>query len=371
MAALLTSVKDRKDEKPKYIHVARKMQIPVLIPDVNSSDRDFTPVEDSVRFGLSAVRHVGEGVVEKIIEARERKGAFQSFQDFCRKVDYICLNRKTIESLIKAGAFESVGHSRKGLLESFETISAEVVNQRKQEEAGQFSLFGGGGGDEAQVHETPIGMEEHPKRLLLAEEKEVLGMYVSDHPLLGIEGLLQRITDAPISALADRSPGEVLRIGGIVSSMRKRVSKKGDIVLLLDVEDLSGASVETIVFANLQQQLNGELDTDEPLLIKGRVDRDARDDTVKLVALDIKKANLGEDKPLEIEVAGSACTEEFVHSLKSILANHPGSTQVLVHLRSGERTFVMRIDSKYCVDTRNGLYAELKAELGANALISA
>jgi DNA polymerase-3 subunit alpha len=371
MAALLTSVKDRKDEKPKYIHVARKMKIPVLIPDVNSSDRDFTPVGDSVRFGLSAVRHVGEGVVEKIIEARERKGAFQSFHDFCRKVDYICLNRKTIESLIKAGAFESLGHTRKGLLECFETISAEVVNQRKQEEAGQFSLFGGGGTEEAQIHETPIGIEEHAKPILLAEEKEVLGLYVSDHPLLGVEGLLNRMTDAPISALADKQPGEVLTVGGMVAGLRKRVTRRGEIMMLLDLEDLSGANVEAIAFPRVQEQFTDVLRPDALLLVKGRVDRDARDDAVKLVVLEAREPNLGEDRPLEIKLPGTSCTPTLVDSLKEILSNHPGSTHVFLHLEKDGSTTVLKLDSRFSVDTRNGLYAELKAELGPHALISA
>ena len=143
MAALLTSVKDRKDDKPKYLSMARRMGIEVTLPDVNSSDMDFTPVGEQVRFGLSAVRGVGEGVVEKIIEARRKSGEFTSFHDFCRKVDPVCLNRKTLESLIKAGAFETHGHSRKGLMDVFESLRSEILERREKEDAGQFSLWGG------------------------------------------------------------------------------------------------------------------------------------------------------------------------------------------------------------------------------------
>jgi DNA polymerase III subunit alpha len=186
MAALLTSVKDRKDDKPKYLSMARKMGIPVLLPDVNTSETDFTPTGDSITFGLSAIRHVGEGVVEKIIEARMHKGEFTSFHDFCRKVDYVCLNKKTVEALIKAGAFESLGHTRKGLLDRFEDICAQVVDRRRREEAGQFSLFAAVHGDGPPAEqEVPISIEEHPKEILLAQEKDVLGLFVSDHPLLG------------------------------------------------------------------------------------------------------------------------------------------------------------------------------------------
>ncbi|MGH2806060.1 MAG: DNA polymerase III subunit alpha, partial [Actinomycetota bacterium] len=141
MAALLTSVKDSKDAKPFYLHMARKMNIPVLLPDVNSSDKDFTPVSDSIRFGLAAVRGVGESVVEKIVEARHTHGAFENFHDFCRKVDFTCLNKKTVESLIWAGAFESLGHTRKGLIETFEGICGEIRATREQEAIGQFDLF--------------------------------------------------------------------------------------------------------------------------------------------------------------------------------------------------------------------------------------
>jgi DNA polymerase-3 subunit alpha len=205
----------------------------------------------------------------------------------------------------------------------------------------------------------------------LAEEKEVLGLYVSDHPLLGVEGLLSRMTDAPIAALVDRQPGEVLTVGGMVAGLRKRVTKRGEVMLLLDLEDLSGASVETIVFPRVQEQFAEVLRSDALLLVKGRVDRDARDDSVKLVALEAREPNLGEERPLEIVLPGTSCTPTVVDSLKEILSNHPGSTHVFLHLEKDGSTTVLKLDSRFSVDTRNGLYAELKAELGPNALISA
>jgi DNA polymerase-3 subunit alpha len=244
------------------------------------------------------------------------------------------------------------------------------VSQRKQEEAGQFSLFGGQG-PELRTHETPIPLDEHPKDLLLAEEKEVLGLYVSDHPLLGVEGLLSRMTDGPISSLADRSPGEVLTVGGMVVGLKKKVTKRGDIMVLLELEDLSGAGVETIVFPRVQEQFGALIRPDAKLLVKGRVDRDARDDSVKLIALEVREPNLGKEQPLEIKLPGESCTEKFVDSLKEILSNHPGSTHVFLHLEKGTNTTVLRLGSQYAVDARNGLYAELKAALGAEVLISA
>lgn len=366
MAALLTSVKDRKDDKPKYLHMARKMHIPVLLPDVNSSERDFTAVGDSIRFGLSAVRGVGEGVVEKIIEARTQQGPFTSFHDFCRKVDYGCLNKKTIESLIRAGAFESLGHTRKGLLDAFEEVCGSILNTRRQQAVGQFGFFDS---DPTVEHDQPISLEEFPKAILLSLEKEMLGLFVSDHPLLGVEGLLARMTDCSIGGLADRSPGEVVVCGGIVAAVRKKMTRRGDLMVLFDLEDVSGSTVEAVLFPKVQEQFGHLLRLDSILLIKGRVDRDARDDSVKLIGMEVAEPKLGADHPLVINLEIDECTPKVVDHLKEILSAHPGSTQVFLHLARNEATTVLRLGSEFAVDTRNGLFAELKAALGPSALV--
>ncbi len=373
MAALLTSVKDSKDAKPFYLHVARKMEIPVLLPDVNSSDQDFTPVGDSIRFGLAAVRGVGTSVVEKIVEARRAKGAFESFYDFCSKVDYVCLNKKTVESLIWAGAFESLGHTRKGLAETFEYICAEVTDRRKKEEAGQFSLFASAGGsdDGESTHETPIPVTEEHKKILLANEKEMLGVFVSDHPLLGVEGLLARMCDCPISGLRQRPAGEVVTIGGLVSGLQKKVTRRGDIMLLIEFEDLSGMAVEVVVFAKTYEQFANVIQQDAILLVKGRVDFDARDDSCKMIAMELRETNLSEDRPLEISLPAELCGDPgFVGRLKEVLVNHPGSQQVFLHLARGTKTTVLKLGSEFWVDSSNGLAAELKALLGSKALLT-
>jgi DNA polymerase III subunit alpha len=370
MAALLTSVKDRKDDKPKYLHMARKMGIDVLLPDVNSSERDFTPVGDSIRFGLSAVRHVGEAVVDKIVEARTKKGDFDSFSDFCRKVDYICLNKKTVDALAKAGAFESLGHSRKGIVEAHEAICDAVISQRRKEEAGQFSLFGGSGvGEERGNGDHPITLDEYNKDVLLAFEKDMLGRYVSDHPLLGVEGLLARMTDCLISALERRPPGEFVTIGGMTSGLSKRVTRRGDVMMTLNLEDLSGAGVEVIVFPKTAEAYAPIIRPDTILLIKGRVDRDARDDALKVIATEIYEPKLADNTPLEIRLRVDSCTPDVVERLKEVLSAHPGSTQVFLHLAKQANTTVLRLGSEYWVSTTNGLHAELKALLGPAALV--
>jgi DNA polymerase-3 subunit alpha len=342
MAALLTSVKDRKDDKPKYLGMARKMHIPVLLPDINSSDLDFTPVGDEVRFGLSAVRGVGEGVVQKIVEARKAKGDFVSFHDFCRKVDYTCLNRKTVESLIWAGAFETLGHTRKGLIDSFEGICGEIIERRKREAEGQFSLFG-------------------------TKEKEMLGVYVSDHPLVGVEGLLSRMCSCSIVGMEERPPGEMVTIGGMVSSIDKRVTRNGGLMLQLLVEDLSGATIEAIVFNKVYETHAAVLRLDAILMLEGRVERDVKDDSVKMIVMKAHEPNLGADKPLEIVLPYEAATPVLVSSLKEVLACHPGSTQVFLRLQ-GEKEITLRLSSEFWVDANNGLHAELKALLGPKAL---
>ena len=369
MAALLTSVKDRKDDKPKYLHMARKMGIDVLLPDVNSSERDFTPVADSIRFGLSAVRHVGEAVVDRIVEARTRKGDFESFYDFCRKVDYMCLNKKTVESLAKAGAFESLGHTRRGIVETHESICEAITEQRKQEEAGQFSLFGISGGAGPTNHDQPIPVYEYGKEVLLAFEKEMLGRYVSDHPLLGVEGLLGRMTDCQIAALEKRPPGEFVTVGGMTSGLSKRVTRRGDVMMTLTLEDLSGATVEVIVFPKTAETYGPVIQPDVILLIKGRIDRDARDDALKVIATEIHEPKLGDTMPLEIRLPLDSCTPDVVEQLKEVLSAHPGSTQVFLHLAKQARTTVLRLGSEYWVNTTNGIHAELKALLGPTALV--
>ena len=371
VAALLTSVKDRKDDKPKYLTMARKMGVDVLIPDVNSSDMDFTPVGDEIRYGLSAVRGLGESVVEKIIEAREREGKFTSFHDYCRKVDFVCLNKKTVESLIKSGAFDSVGHTRKGLLEVFEGIADETRESRAKRDQGWIGLWDDMMNDDgSHDHDAPIPIEEFRKDILLAHEKEVLGRYVSDHPLLGVERLLARMCDCSITQLGGRPQGEVVTTGGLISGVEKKMTRRGDIMILLQVEDVAGASVEVVVFPKVAQQYADAIRLDSIALVKGRVDVDARDDSVKLIGMELRLPELGTDRPFEIHMPVERCTERLVTDLKDVLAAHPGSQQVFLHLGRGGRTTVLRLGSEFSVDTTNGLHAELKALLGPNTVLA-
>jgi DNA polymerase-3 subunit alpha len=387
MAALLTSVKDDKDLRPKYLGSCRRMGITVLPPDVNESDSDFTPAvggsgvprppvnqaggERAIRYGLSAVRNVGEQVVEAILAARREKGRFTDFFDFCDKVDIGVLNKRVIESLIKAGAFDSLGMPRRGLFEVHEVAVDRVTARKRAEAAGQFSLFGGLGDGEAVVTEPlpTVGREEWDKSQRLAFEKEMLGQYVSDHPLLGLEHVLQAATDTPLSSLTERSDGAVVTVAGILAKLTKKFTRRGEVYVIADLEDLDGGA-ECIFFPQVYTQHQGILVQDAVVVVKARVD--ARDETPKLVAIDVKTPNLSElgSTPVVLSLEARACNDGVVTRIKHILGSHRGKSPVHLQIRGARSTMVVRLGDEFRVDPRNGLYAEIKAELGPDALLT-
>jgi DNA polymerase III subunit alpha len=372
MAALLTSVKDDKDARPKYLGSCRRMAITVLPPDVNESDSDFTPADNkSIRYGLSAVRNVGGQVVEAIIAARREKGRFVDFFDFCDKVDIGVLNKRVIESLIKAGAFDSLGLPRRGLFEVHEVAVDRVTARKRAEAAGQFSLFGGlGDGDEVITEPLPpVGREEWDKSQRLAFEKEMLGQYVSDHPLLGLEHVLQTTADTPLSMLSERSDSAVVTVAGILAKLTKKFTKRGETYVVADLEDLDGGA-ECIFFPQVYQQHQGILVQDAVVVVKARVD--GRDETPKLVALEVKPPNLVDpgSTPVVLNLEARSCNDGVVARIKNILGSHRGKSPVHLQIRGARSTMVVRLGDEFRVDPRNGLYAEIKAELGPDALLT-
>jgi len=382
MAALLTSVKDDKDARPKYLGSCRRMGITVLPPDVNDSDSDFTPVADgeggdrepprAIRYGLSAVRNVGEQVVEGIVAARRDKGRFTDFFDFADKVDASVLNKRVVESLIKAGAFDSFGHSRKGLLEIHDKHIDDVLARKRAEAVGQFSLFGGLGGDLAEnvAHPLPaIGNEDWDKSQRLAFEKEMLGQYVSDHPLLGLERVLEREADTRLSTLGERSDGAMVTVAGILAKLVKKFTKRGETYVVADLEDLDGAA-ECLFFPQVYQQHVTLLAQDAVVVVRARVD--GRDETPKLMAVEARAPNLDDPgaMPIVVEIEARACTDMTVSQLKRVLGSHRGRSPVNLQIRGAHSTMVVRLGDEFRVDPRNGLYAEIKAEFGPDALVT-
>ncbi|SEG83724.1 DNA polymerase-3 subunit alpha [Nonomuraea solani] len=359
MAALLSAVKDDKDKSALYLNECRRMGIKVLPPDVNDSDFDFTPRGTDIRFGLSAVRNVGGNVVDGIIAARRRKGRFGDFTDFLRKVPAVVCAKRVIESLIKAGAFDSLGHARKGLVLVAEQAVDAVIDLKRNEAIGQDSLFA----DQAFDVKVPAG--EWEKGTLLQFEREMLGLYVSDHPLLGVEHVLAAGADCSIAAVQDesRADGQVVTVGGILSGLQRKVTRKGDTWMLTQLEDLEG-SIEVMIFPSAYQLSSTILAEDALVFVKGRVDR--REDVAKLVAMEVTAPDLswGAGGPLLVSLPLARCTPGVVGRLKAILTAHPGVSEVHLRVRDEGRTTVLRVGDGLRVTPSPSLLADLKHLLG-------
>ncbi len=377
LAALLTSVKTNKDQTAVFLNECRQLGLAVLVPDVNESESDFSVRravdangEDAIRFGMSAVRNVGEGVVAQIVAAREDGGPFVDFYDFCDRVDPSVLNKRTIESLVKAGGFDSLGHPRQGLVHVFETIVDTVIDRRRNEAEGQFDLFSAVGESEVEAvvgHRVEIPDTEFAKSQRLAFEKEMLGLYVSEHPLMGAERSLRRHVDSTLSELREAREGEMRTVGGIVTSLVRKYTRRGDLMGTFVLEDLAGV-LEVMVFPRTMTDYGHVLEDDAIVVVKGRVD--LRDDTPKLVAMEVIRPEIEIDggPPVRIKVKLHALTDDKAARLKDILAEHPGDSPVFVHLEAPEKTTVLRLGDEVLVDAGNGLFAELRVLLGADCL---
>ena len=372
LAALLTSVKASLEKAAVYLNECRTMGIQVLVPDVNRSDVDFVAarLEDGtevIPFGLSAVRNVGEALVEKIVDERRTNGPFEDFYEFCERVDMAVLNKKTLESLIKAGGFDSVGHPRRGLLAVFEQIVDNTIARRKERDMGVMTLFGameedtGGGFDErAKIPELHFDKKEQ-----LAFEKEMLGLYVSDHPLMGAEAALRRKTDNTIVELAELEDGAMRTIGGVVNGLQRKWTKKGDLMAVFTLEDLQ-TSIEVMVFPRTMTDIGHQLADDAVLIVKGRVDK--RDDLAKFIAMDVEVFEGITDgaPPLRLKVPPHRLDAGTVDELKVLLTRFPGESQVFLHLGEDK---VLRLPEQFCVDTSHGLIGELRVLLGSGSIL--
>jgi DNA polymerase-3 subunit alpha len=376
LACLLTSVKNNLEKAAIYLNECRQMGISVLVPDVNRSDLDFTSIPDpeggrlnAIAFGLSAVRNVGDGLVQLLLEERAENGRFDSFIDFCERVDYQVLNKRTLESLVKAGSFDSLGHPRKGLLLAYEDIIDKTVASRRERDMGVMTLFGsveeeapGSGFDDR----PPIPDEAFDKSQRLAFEKEMLGLYVSDHPLMGIEDALSRKTEETIADLEHVEDGQMVTVGGVVTNYQRKWTRKGDLMAVFVLEDLTH-SVETMLFPRSYADYGHLLEDDRIVVIRGRADR--RDDQPKLMAQSVELFDLdraGSSPPLRLEIRPEQLSDDLIDQLKTMLIDHQGESPVYIHL--GE-TRAVRLADSFCVDTSNGLIPDLRVLLGDEAIL--
>ncbi len=374
MAAVLTSVKDDKDKMAIYLNECRRMGIKVLPPDVNESASDFTPVGTDIRFGLSAIRNVGVNVVAGIVAAREEKGRFSTFTDFIDKVPEQVCNKRVIESLAKAGSFDSLGHARRAVVAVHDQAVDEAIDLKRNEAHGQFDLFSMGepadSGDTSRLTVVVPDLTEWDKQTKLAHERDMLGLYVSDHPLFGVEHVLATGADCTIGQLLadeDRPDGSQVTIGGLVTQVQRKVNKRGDIYAIVTVEDLEG-SIEVMMFSSAYQLSAHLLSNDAIVLIKGRVRR--REDRVELNGSEVIVPDLteGPSGPVVISMPVHRCTPPTVQQLKEVLRTHPGMTEVRLRLQGAETTKVMRLDDRLRVAPTPALMADLKALLGPSCL---
>ena len=369
MAALLTSVRDDKDKSALYLNEARRMGIKVLPPDVNESDSEYTPRGSDIRFGLTAIRNVGENVVLSIIENRKNKDRYTNFGDFLTKVDSLVCNKKTIESLIKAGAFDSLNHSRRGLMMVFLEALDAVSETKRAESIGQFDLFGAANATSSisgVVLDIPV--TEWEKMMLLSYEREMLGLYVSDHPLLGVEHVLRSVTDFSISQIAEVGHDQIITIGGLITQIQRKVSKQGTPWAIVTVEDLEGA-VDVLFFSNAYAAHGVNLVEDRIVAIRGRVDK--REEQARISALDLTLPDLNRipTGPLIISMEMARCTPPVIDRMKEILRAHPGAREVHLRLADGEKKTVLKLDEGLKVTASPSLSADLKTVLGPDCLV--
>jgi len=380
MAALLTSVGDSKDKAAVYLLECRRMGIEVLLPDVNESFADFTAVIEPdgsqprrIRFGLGAVRNVGAAVVEQIVQAREREGRFTSFHDFLRKVPLQVANKRTIESLIKAGAFDSLGYTRRALMEIHEDAVDAAVLAKRNEASGMVGFdFDSLWDEPSETVDVVPDRPECSKRELLTFERDMLGMYVSDHPLAGLESQLQKLASVSIGDLLESesiADGEQVTVAGLVTSAAQRIARQsGNPYGTLQLEDYTG-EIGIMMLGKTFQEYWSVIEPDSIAVIRGRVQR--RDDGVALQAISASApqllVNSGEETgTVVLSLPEMRATTEVVTELKNIVRRHSGPCDVRLRIIRDDVARVFELP--YRVTRSTALIAELKSLLGVNGV---
>jgi DNA polymerase-3 subunit alpha len=368
MAALISSVMNTKDKVPFYVAACDELGIDVLPPDVNESQVDFAVVEGKIRFGLNAVKNVGEATCKAIVAAREEGGPFASLWDFTERVDPSVANKRALESLVLCGAFDSTGASRKGMLSVLEDALSFGSRQHSDRLLGQASIFDLGDTPETtERHHAAIPEGEYEKAELLRLEKESLGLYVSEHPLTAVRDQLRRKTDGTISDLERRRDGEIVMVGGIVSSQRTMLTKKGDPMAFVQLEDVTG-TVEVVVFNSTYANARDLLINDAVLIVKGRVDHKQQGET-KLVALEVAPFEaMPERREVRLKVDARAARAGVIRELARAVREFPGDAPVYVDLVTSVGPKLLELGPEYRVDPQPDFFAEVRHLLGEAAV---
>ena len=370
MAALISSVMNTKDKVPFYVNACHDLAIDVLPPDVNTSMIDFAVVEGKIRFGLNAVKNVGESACRAIVRAREEGGTFASIWDFTERVDPQVVNKRALESLVKCGGLDSTGAPRRGMLDCVEQALAWGQKQQSDKMLGQGSIFdlGEPSGDAAPSHHPAIPAgDEFDKNDLLKLEKETLGLYVSEHPLTAIRDQLRRKTDCTLNELERRRDGEVVTVGGIVSSLKQLTTKKGEPMVFATLEDVTGPC-EVVAFNSVYQHARDLLLLDRVLIVKGRIDHKQQGET-KLVALEVTAFEAPPERK-EVRLKGDAriAPAGVVRELASLVKDFPGEAPVFVDLVTSMGSKLLERGPDYRVKPVPDFFAEVKALLGEAAV---
>ena len=370
MAALLTSEKDNRDKIIKYINSCKDMGINVLPPDINESQSDFSVAGENIRFGLAAVKNVGIGAIDSIISVRENEGRFKSFNDFCNRVDMRKINKRMTESLIKCGAFDSLGYHRRQLIEYYEGIVDSAQRRHKDKSTGQTSFFDSleRENDEdidpfQQVAIADVAEWDHQE--LLAYEKETLGFYITGHPLFRFADRLSTLVNVDTSSINDKKDREAVVFAGVVSNIREVTTKKKDIMAYITIEDLKG-SVTVIFFADIYRSAFGLLHSEEPVLIKGTID--SGEEGVKVIASELTAlANAGEQpyNTVHFFIDVSKSSFEEIESLKILLKEHKGKYDGFIHILNGESEVVVYLGKECRLELTDELKEEAERILGA------
>lgn len=394
MAALISSVMDTKDKVPFFAARCDEMGIEILPPDVNLSDHEFVVVDGNIRFGLDAVKGVGYAAVEAIKRAREDGGNFTSLWDFCERVDPKAVNKRSIEALIKCGAFGSTGASRKGMLSVLEQAQGAGQKVQQDAEIGQGSIFdlfdtggsGGTGGNGAAAAfsgptHPPIPEEEFEKNELLAHEKDAIGLFLSMHPLKEVREALMEAVDKPLSELPKTKDGEWVTVGGIITAARKLKTRTGNMMMFATLDDLEG-SVELIFFGDQLAEYEHIAQVDSIITVRGRVGNDDRGLTIKVQAcekfeptdaeVEIARAKAVEvakgPEALHLLLDASVMPASIIQTLKDIFENHVGEADVVLDVKTSAGGRLLKLGSDYRVDPTPSLRAELARILGPQAL---
>ncbi|MBA2358048.1 MAG: DNA polymerase III subunit alpha [Actinobacteria bacterium] len=369
MAALISSVMNTKDRVPIYVNACDEMGIEVLPPDVNESQCDFAVVEGKIRFGLNAVKNVGDPAARAILRAREEGGRFTSIWDFTERVDPQCANKRALESLVKCGALDSTSGSRQGMLGLLEHALAWGQKHQADRLAGQGSIFDLGQDPTASAprHHPAIPTGEFEKNELLRLEKETLGLYVSEHPLHSIREQLRRRTDCTLSALERRRDGEIVTVGGIVGQIKQLTTKKGEPMVFLRLDDLTGGA-ECVVFNSVYAAARELCEVDRVLVVKGRIDHKQEGET-KLIALEVAAYEATpERREVRLRVDARTAPAGIVRELAMLVKDFPGEAPVILALETSQGPRTLALGQAYKVRPVPDFFAEARALLGEAAV---